>query len=84
MNEILHHPATGNFLACLLIVWPLMRIYQRVGLSPWWGLAIFANLALPWLGFTLTAALLGFQSWPKLPKPTPKARPQKKDWGKEG
>ncbi|MBI1273531.1 MAG: hypothetical protein GC131_05565 [Alphaproteobacteria bacterium] len=80
MNAFLQHPVTGALLFCALSLWPLMRIFRRVGLRPAWGLLIFANLLLPFLGIVLVAGTLGHRAWPRIPKIPRPAKPNKKDW----
>jgi hypothetical protein len=81
MTEILHHPAIGPLLFCLLSLLPLAIVFRRVGLSPLWTMLIFANFLLPFLGIALIAAALGHRHWSKIPKLAPAPKPIKKDWG---
>ena len=46
----------------ILIVVPLWRICGRAGFSP--ALSLIA--IIPWLGFLIVAAVLGFADWPSL------------------
>ena len=47
----------------LALVWPLVRIYRRVGLAPYW-----AALALvPVIGLGMALAPLALKRWPLVP-----------------
>jgi hypothetical protein len=48
----------------VLLVAPLWRICGRAGFTP--ALALLA--IIPWLGFVIVAAVLGFVEWPSLKK----------------
>lgn len=72
MKEILHHPAFGALLFCLLGTWPLARVYQRLGLHPAWAALLWLNLVLPGLGLATVIGSLCHRAWPNLPKPPAK------------
>lgn len=65
------HPFLQNLLFCVLALWPLMRLYKRVGLSRFWALFIFASLVVPLSGLLLALLPLTIKKWPKFP-PAPK------------
>ena len=46
----------------ILVIVPLWRICGRAGFSP--ALSLLA--IIPWLGFLIVAAVLGFAEWPSL------------------
>ncbi len=75
MSEILHHPALGAFLFCLLALWPLGKIYARLGISPFWAAGIFLSLLLPFLGLAFVAGVAAHAPWPKMP---PRRKPARK------
>ncbi|MBY0427863.1 MAG: hypothetical protein K2Q32_01435 [Alphaproteobacteria bacterium] len=71
------HPVTPTLLLCVLSVYPLMQLYKRVGLSPFYALLIFASLVVPFSGFMLVAFPLATKPWPNFPKAAPKPKPIK-------
>ncbi len=80
MEEILHHPVVPTLLTCLLAIWPIVKIYARVGFPKSWGfwsLSIFASLLIPYLGLLLVCAPLALKPWPKFPSPPKPAKPVK-------
>ena len=52
----------GGVIVLILIIVPLWRICGRSGFSP--ALSLIA--IIPWLGFLIVAAILGFAEWPSL------------------
>ncbi len=64
-------PGLGMLLFDVLALWPLIRIFRRVGRSPYLALLVF----VPVIGLVLVILALGFGRWPRLP-PLPK--PQRK------
>lgn len=57
---------------CALSLWPFMRLYRRVGLSPAYALLLFFSLLVPFSGFLLAVLPLAVKPWPRFPKaPTP-------------
>ena len=52
----------------VLIVVPLWRICGRAGFNP--ALSLLA--IIPWLGFLIVAAVLGFAEWPSLKNRQPR------------
>jgi energy-converting hydrogenase Eha subunit B len=50
----------GGLIAVVLVIVPLWRICGRAGFSP--ALSLLA--IIPWLGFLIVAAILGFAEWP--------------------
>jgi hypothetical protein len=50
----------GYFLAALLLIVPMWRIFRRAGFHPALSLLIF----LPGFGFLIAALLLAFRRWP--------------------
>lgn len=73
MHDVLLDPALGGLLYPLLAVWPLGRVFRRVGLSPWWAFLVFVPVA----GLLLVILVLGLSRWPALPRaprPPRKAR----------
>ena len=71
------HPAIPTLLLCVLSLYPLMKLYSRVGLSPTYALLIFASMVIPFSGFMLVALPLAIRPWPNFPKATPKPKPVK-------
>jgi hypothetical protein len=71
------HPLLQILLTHLLLIWPVIRLYQRVGLSGWWALLLFASILVPLLGVTLVAAHLALKKWPKFPDPPKPPKPVK-------
>ena len=68
-------PLTWHIIMALAMLWPLMRLCRRAGLSPWWVLTVL----VPIFGPALAGSVLAFQRWPNLP-PLPKpAAPRKRD-----
>ncbi len=65
------HPFLQNFIFCALALWPLIRLYQRVGLNPIWSLLVFSSLVLPFSGLLLALLPITIKTWPKFP-PMPK------------
>lgn len=59
-------------LMAVLLVVPLWRICGRAGFAP--ALALVA--AVPFLGFLIVAAVLGFAEWPRLAHRAPPRGPQ--------
>jgi energy-converting hydrogenase Eha subunit B len=52
----------GGLIAAVLMIVPLWRICGRAGFSP----ALSLLVVIPWLGFLIIAAILGFAEWPSL------------------
>jgi hypothetical protein len=71
------HPLLQILLAHLLLIWPVIRLYQRAGLSPWWALLLMASVLVPLLGVMLVAAHLALNKWPKFPDPPKPPKPVK-------
>ncbi len=74
----LHHPAMALLLGTLLLLWPFMRIYRRVGLSPLWALLLLASFGVPFLGLLLALLPLTFKHWPNFPAPAKPPAPVKR------
>ncbi len=53
----------GALVFHLLLIWPMWRLYQRVGLNPVWALPV----VIPVLGLALALAPLALQRWPHRP-----------------
>lgn len=70
------HPAIPTLLACILSLYPLMKIFARVGLPRVFALLVFASMVIPFSGYLLTALMLT-RPWPKFPKVEPKPKPVK-------
>ncbi len=67
LDELRHNPLALYYIFALLILVPLVRIYQRAGLKAFWVLL----LAVPEIGAILAVLPLALQKWPKFPaKPT--------------
>ena len=71
------HPAFVILLSAALMLWPLMKLYKRVGLSPFWSLGIFASLLIPFLGPLLVAVPIAVKKWPHFPASPPPRKPLK-------
>lgn len=71
------HPLLQILLTHLLLIWPVIRLYQRVGLSPWWALLLFASILAPLLGPLLVTAHLALKKWPQFPDPPKPRQPVK-------
>jgi hypothetical protein len=52
----------AGLIAAALVIVPLWRICERAGFSP----ALSLLVVIPWLGFLIIAAVLGFAEWPSL------------------
>lgn len=59
----LPHPLLVYYAAAVLIIVPMIRIFERAGFKPWWALF----LAVPAVGHILCIAALVLQRWPVLP-----------------
>jgi hypothetical protein len=57
-----------SVILAVLVVVPLWRICGRAGFSP--ALSLLA--IIPWLGFLVVAAVLGFADWPTLKNRQPR------------
>lgn len=77
MTAFALNPLILTPLTCLLLLWPLIKLYRRVGLNPWWALLIFAELLIPFAGFTAALLPLATQAWPHFPKPPQAPKPMK-------
>lgn len=51
------------YAVALLMVWPLVRIFRRAGLSPFFA----AALIVPMVGLTVVAGILALKPWPAVP-----------------
>jgi hypothetical protein len=71
------HPAFVILLSAALMLWPIMRLYKRVGLSPLWAFGIFASILVPFLGPLLVAAPIAVEKWPQFPAAAPPRKPLK-------
>ena len=71
------HPALLTLLLCVISVYPLMRLYKRVGLSQYYAFLVFTWILIPYSGFVLVALPLAILPWPKFPKAVPKPKPVK-------
>lgn len=69
LHTLLFDPRLLTPLACFLALFPLMRLYRRVGLSPFYGLLVFASLLVPFAGFVATFLPLALLRWPRFPAP---------------
>lgn len=54
----------GTLIGGLILVYPLWRIFGRVGLSPYFSLLIF----VPLIGGLAVLAVLAFADWPAAPR----------------
>jgi len=61
-------------LTCLLLLWPVVRLYRRVGLHPGWAVGLFASIFFPFAGYVAVLLPLLLRPWPLLP---PAAKSQK-------
>ena len=71
--DIVSDPGFGVLVFNVLAVWPLWRVFRRVGLPPTQALLVF----VPVLGLVLVIVILAIRAWPlvpRLPKPPRKAR----------
>ena len=50
---------TAGLVCAALTCVPVVRIFERAGKKPWWGLL----LGVPFAGFTLCMAALAFMKW---------------------
>lgn len=73
----MNHPAIPTLLMCVLLVYPLMKLYARVGLPRGFAFLIFASMVVPFSGFMLVALPLAIRPWPNFPKAEPKPKPIK-------
>jgi hypothetical protein len=73
----MNHPAIPTLLMCVLSLYPLMKLYARVGLPRGFALLIFASMIVPFSGFMLVTLPLAIKPWPKFPKTEPKPKPVK-------
>jgi len=71
------HPILPTLFMCLLLLWPVGRIYRRVGLSPYWALLVFFSIPVPFLGLMLVCLPLAVKPWPNFPKAPPAPTPVK-------
>lgn len=77
MDQLFHHPLALTLLSALLMLFPLMRLYRRVGLSGGYAFLLFFSMLAPMLGLVLALLPLAIQKWPRfpvVPRPSP---PQK-------
>jgi len=73
VHNVMLDPALGGLLFNLLALWPLARVFRRVGLSPWWAALVLVPVAGP----LLVIVVLGLSRWPllpRLPRPPKKVR----------
>jgi hypothetical protein len=73
----MNHPVLPTLLMCVLLVYPLMRLYARVGLPRYFALLIFTSMIIPFAGFALAAFPLAVCPWPHFPKAAVKPKPVK-------
>lgn len=76
-DELMHHPVMPTLLMALLSLYPLMRIYARVGLPRGWAFLIFSSILIPFSGYLLAVLPLVIFPWPHFPKPPEKTKPVK-------
>lgn len=76
-EELLRHPLTLSLVTALLMLFPFMRIYRRVGLNGLWAFGLFASLVVPFLGLLLALLPLLMKPWPHFPAPPATPKPQK-------
>lgn len=60
---VLKQPIWAYYIAAALLMAPLVRIFMRAGLKPYFALLVL----VPYVGYVLCAAALTFQRWPVLP-----------------
>lgn len=61
MPDILANPLVQYYIAVLVMLWPMMKIFRRAGFSP-----VYAGwLAVPMLGYIVCAGILTFKKWPQ-------------------
>jgi hypothetical protein len=72
------HPGFQLLLYLLLMPWPLVRLYKRVGLSPFWVLLLVADIFVPFLGMLLVLVPITLKAWPNFPKAPPPRLPIKR------
>ena len=49
-----------SFIAAAIVVYPLWRIFDRAGFSPFWSLLVF----IPVIGFPAIVLMLALGDWP--------------------
>ncbi|MBI3442029.1 MAG: hypothetical protein HY052_09575 [Proteobacteria bacterium] len=54
-------PCAQYYLFALLALIPLIQIFKKAGLAPYWILL----LATPYAGLVLCTAILAFKKWPQ-------------------
>jgi hypothetical protein len=73
------HPVLPTLLMCILLLYPLMKLYARVGLPRAFAFLIFSSIVVPVSGFVLVGLPLAIRPWPNFPKAEPKPKPIKLD-----
>ncbi|MDI1228645.1 MAG: hypothetical protein PSY14_13270 [bacterium] len=58
--DMSRQPVWAYYIAVMLMMAPVVRIFMRAGLRPHFALL----LLVPMMGFVLVAAALAFQKWP--------------------
>ncbi len=66
-------PLGVHALMALALIWPMMRLCRRAGLSPLWAFSVI----IPIFGPACIATILALRTWPTLP-PLPAAPPPRK------
>ena len=62
LSDYLSLPIGQYYISVALVLIPMLRIFMRAGLKPYWGL----GLLVPWAGYVICAVALGFNNWPKV------------------
>jgi len=62
LSDYLALPLSQYYVSVAIVMIPVARIFIRAGLKPFWAL----GLLIPNVGYVLCAAVLGFNSWPKV------------------
>lgn len=58
----LHNLLYQYYFFVVTVFVPVIRIFERAGMRPWWTLV----LAVPYLGFFLCLGVLALRRWPAL------------------
>jgi hypothetical protein len=60
--EILRQPLPAYYVSIVIMLVPVVRIFERAGFRPWWALL----LAFPKVGYIFCAGVLALRRWPGL------------------
>lgn len=61
LAEYMTPPLWQYYISVMIVMLPMVRIFMRTGLKPFWALFLLA----PWVGYVICAVVLGFNHWPK-------------------